>query len=113
MKDAYAAKNFADIDVASEKLNAAWAAASEDMYKFKTPTLRNVEKSSPYFHDGRTNILADAVNHYSTNIPAGSTVDTALVGGLPLSSDQKNKLVLFLKTLTDDSFLHDTRFSEQ
>ena len=86
---------------------------NDDMYKFKTPTLRNVEKSMPYFHDGRTNLLADAVNHYSTNIPAGSTVDTALIGGIPLSSDQKNKLVLFLKTLTDDTFLHDARFSEQ
>lgn len=86
---------------------------NEDVYKFKTPTLRNVEKSSPYFHDGRTNELSTAVNHYTTNIPAGSTVDTALVGGLPLSVDQKNKLVLFLKTLTDDTFLHDTRFSEQ
>ena len=33
LKDAYAARNFTDIDAASEKLNAAWAAASEDMYK--------------------------------------------------------------------------------
>jgi len=33
LKDAYAARSFADIDVASEKLNNAWAAASEDMYK--------------------------------------------------------------------------------
>ena len=33
LKDAYAARNFADIDAASEKLNTAWAAASEDMYK--------------------------------------------------------------------------------
>jgi molecular chaperone DnaK len=33
LKDAYAARSFADIDVASEKLNTAWAAASEDMYK--------------------------------------------------------------------------------
>ncbi len=33
LKDAYAARNFVDIDAASEKLNAAWAAASEDMYK--------------------------------------------------------------------------------
>lgn len=33
LKDAYAARNFADIDAASEKLNQAWAAASEDMYK--------------------------------------------------------------------------------
>lgn len=33
LKNAYAARNFADIDAASEKLNAAWAAASEEMYK--------------------------------------------------------------------------------
>ncbi|MEO5911411.1 MAG: molecular chaperone DnaK [Pelobium sp.] len=33
LKDAYATKNFADIDAASEKLNTAWAAASEEMYK--------------------------------------------------------------------------------
>jgi molecular chaperone DnaK len=33
LKDAYATRNFVDIDAASEKLNAAWAAASEDMYK--------------------------------------------------------------------------------
>ena len=33
LKDAYAARNFADIDAASEELNTAWAAASEDMYK--------------------------------------------------------------------------------
>ena len=33
LKDAYSAKNFADIDAASERLNAAWAAASEEMYK--------------------------------------------------------------------------------
>jgi molecular chaperone DnaK len=33
LKDAYAARSFADIDVASEALNTAWAAASEDMYK--------------------------------------------------------------------------------
>lgn len=86
---------------------------AEDMYKFKTPTLRNVEKSSPYFHDGRVNDLTAAVNHYTSNIPSGSNVDTALVGGLSLTVDQKNKLIMFLKTLTDDTFLHDTRFSEQ
>ena len=33
LKDAYATRNFADIDAASEKLNTAWASASEDMYK--------------------------------------------------------------------------------
>ncbi len=85
----------------------------QDLYKFKTPSLRNIEKSGPYFHDGRANLLEDAVNHYFSNIPAGSTVDTGLVGGINISNDDKLKLIAFLKTLTDDTFLKDKRFSEQ
>ena len=83
------------------------------MYKFKTPTLRNVEKSSPYFHDGRASTLENALNHYTSVIAGGSTVDTALVGGVQLSVQEKADLLAFLKALTDDTFLRDPRFSEQ
>jgi cytochrome c peroxidase len=85
----------------------------QDVYKFKTPTLRNVEKSSPYFHDGRASTLESALNHYTSIIAGGSTVDTALVGGVQLSVEEKSNLLAFLKALTDDTFLRDTRFSEQ
>lgn len=85
----------------------------DDEYKFKTPSLRNIEKSFPYFHDGRAVTLNEILAHYASNIKAGQTVDTALVGGIPLSLDQQNKIIDFLKSLTDDTFLRDSRFSEQ
>jgi cytochrome c peroxidase len=84
-----------------------------DLYKFKTPSLRNIEKSIPYFHDGRTNTLEQVLNHYTSNIQSTGTVDEGLKGGIALSADDKTKIIAFLKTLTDDTFLKDTRFSEQ
>ena len=84
-----------------------------DLYKFKTPSLRNIDKSYPYFHDGRSNTIEQILDHYTSNIPSTGTVDDGLKGGLTLSADEKTKIVAFLKTLTDDTFLKDTRFSEQ
>lgn len=84
-----------------------------DLYKFKTPSLRNIEKSFPYFHDGRASTLPEILAHYTSNINSDNTVDTGLVGGIALSQDQQNKIIAFLKTLSDDTFLKDTRFSEQ
>lgn len=85
----------------------------DDMYKFKTPSLRNVEKSIPYLHDGRSNTLEQVLAHYASNIPSTGTVDEGLKGGLGLTDDEQAKIIAFLKTLTDDTFLRDTRFSEQ
>jgi cytochrome c peroxidase len=67
-----------------------------DRFKFKVPTLRNVELTYPYFHDGASDTLTDAVD---------------VMGRLQLGrhySDQENsEIVAFLKTLTGDqpSFL--------
>jgi cytochrome c peroxidase len=85
---------------------------NEDMYKFKTPSLRNVEKTYPYMHDGRLFSLDQVINHYTSNIANSQNVDTGLVGGITLTATEKSNLVLFLKTLTDDSFLRDPRFAE-
>jgi cytochrome c peroxidase len=84
-----------------------------DLYKFKTPSLRNIEKSMPYFHDGRANTLEEVISHYASNISSSGTVDEGLKGGLALSADDQAKLIAFLKSLTDDTFLRDSRFSEQ
>lgn len=84
-----------------------------DLYKFKTPSLRNIEVSMPYFHDGRTNTLEQILNHYTSNIPETGTIDNGLRGGLALSADDKTKIIAFLKSLTDNTFIKDTRFSEQ
>ena len=62
-----------------------------DRFKFKVPTLRNVELTYPYFHDGASDTLTDAVD---------------IMGRLQLGrhfSDQENsEIVAFLKTLTGD-----------
>ncbi|XOB61569.1 cytochrome-c peroxidase [Campylobacterota bacterium DY0563] len=63
----------------------------EDKYYFKVPTLRNIELTAPYFHDGREEDLKDAVK------------TMAFVQlGRPITNEEINKIVAFLKTLTGD-----------
>lgn len=83
-----------------------------DLYKFKTPSLRNIEKTAPYMHDGRFSTLAQCLNHYSSAIPSTATVDPSLIGGIALTAQDKTDIIAFLKTLTDPTFLTDKRFSE-
>ena len=88
----------------------------EDKYKFKVPSLRNVAVTAPYMHDGRFGTLDAVLNHYSNGIVSGATLDPILnqfgVIGISLTSSEKSKLIAFLKTLTDDQFLNDVRFSD-
>jgi cytochrome c peroxidase len=83
-----------------------------DIYKFKTPSLRNIEKTAPYMHDGRYTTLDACLNHYASNIANSSTLDPQLVGGIALSAQDKIDVISFLKTLTDNTFLTDKRFAE-
>jgi cytochrome c peroxidase len=83
-----------------------------DRFKFKTPSLRNIEKTEPYMHDGRFNTLDQCLNHYSSGIVISATLDPQLTGGIPLSMQEKSDLILFLKTLTDSKFLTDQRYSD-
>ncbi len=87
-----------------------------DYYKFKVPSLRNVEKTAPYMHDGRFGTLESVLNHYSSGIVDSSTLDPVLKQngglGIPLTETEKIQLISFLKTLTDYQYLSDKRFSE-
>lgn len=88
-----------------------------DKYKFKVPSLRNITQTAPYMHDGRFNSLESVLNFYSTGVTNTSNLDPQMVQnngnlGIDLSSEDKEHLIAFLKTLTDDSFLEDSRFSE-
>ena len=86
-----------------------------DKGKFKVPTLRNIEVTFPFMHDGRFNTLMEVVDHYNAGIQTSTTVDPAVLNtqgtGLFLTQQDKVDLVNFLKTLTDQSFLTDQRFS--
>ncbi|MGD1848106.1 MAG: cytochrome-c peroxidase [Salibacteraceae bacterium] len=83
---------------------------------FKTPTLRNVELTAPYMHDGRFKTLEEVVEHYSTGVKWSDTIDPlmkqATQGGLQLEEDQKRQLVAFLKTLTDEDFINNPAYSD-
>jgi len=81
---------------------------ASDNAKFKTPTLRNIEFSAPYMHDGRFSTLEEVVEHYNSGGEYSLTVDPLMkkLGvGLQLTNQEKADLVAFLKTLTDTDFL--------
>lgn len=90
----------------------------DDDHKFKVPSLRNVEKTAPYMHNGRVSTLEAVLEHYTTGIVAAPTLDSALIQadgslGLPLSATDKQDIIAFLKTLTDEDFIRNTEYSEQ
>jgi len=84
-----------------------------DSGKFRVPSLRNIEVTAPYMHDGRFWTLEAVMNHYSGTPFQSSTLDPKLKLGIPLSQTEKSNLIAFLKTLTDKDFLKDKRFSEE
>lgn len=88
----------------------------QDYYKFKVPSLRNVEKSAPYMHDGRFGTLEAVLDHYSSGVNVSLTLDPILQKdkkiGITISAKEKLQLIAFLKTLTDNQYLTDKRFSE-
>ena len=92
----------------------------EDMGLFKSPSLRNVELTAPYMHDGRLKTLEAVVDHYSRRVRAHPNLSGRLAGRgrrggtrqMNLTTHQRRALVAFLKTLTDHEFIADVRFSD-
>jgi cytochrome c peroxidase len=94
--------------------------------QFKSPSLRNIEYTGPYMHDGRFAKLEDVIEHYSTGIKLHPNLDGRLAnqtaGGRPgsgsqgrgfrFSSQEKASLVAFLKTLSDPKFITDPKLSD-
>lgn len=87
-----------------------------DKYKFKVPTLRNIEKTGPYMHNGGLSSLTAVLNFYATNVQNTPNLDPLLnqngTLGIPLSETEKTNIIAFLKTLTDEEFLKDKRFTQ-
>lgn len=87
-------------------------ALADDRYKFMVPSLRNVNLTRPYMHDGRFTSLDAVLEHYRTGIVVSSTLDASLVNGIAMTDDEKADIIAFLKTLSDNTFIKDKRFSE-
>ncbi len=88
----------------------------QDKAKFKVTSLRNIELTAPYMHDGRFETLEEVVDHYNENIRVSPTVDPALEyttqTGLMLTDQDQTDLVAFLKTLTDETLATDERYAD-
>ena len=96
---------------------------AQDNGLFKVPSLRNIELTAPYMHDGRFTTLEDVVEFYNSGVVLNPNLPPPLrappVPGQPpaprrlnLTSDQKSALVAFLRTLTDTNLTTDVRFSD-
>jgi cytochrome c peroxidase len=80
---------------------------------FKSPSLRNVELTAPYMHDGRFATLEAVIDHYSKDIKLHPNLDPRLRRrGLNFTEGQKAALVAFLKTLSDTKFITDPKLSD-
>ena len=95
---------------------------ASDMGKFKVPSLRNIEVTFPYMHDGTVATLSDVIDHYAAGgrtIVSGPNAGTgsanpyksALVGGFTITAAEKADVIAFLRSLTDSTFLTRARLS--
>lgn len=82
-----------------------------DSLKFKVPTLRNIQFTKPYMHDGRFETLQEVITHYTTDVQKSATLAKELEDKIILTDKEKIDLLVFLRTLTDKEFLFNKRFS--
>jgi cytochrome c peroxidase len=94
-----------------------------DVGKFKAPSLRNIALTAPYMHDGSIATLEEVLDHYAAGgrtIPAGPYAGhghdnpnlDARITGITLTPQNRQDLLAFLRSLTDQELLHDPRFSD-
>ena len=96
---------------------------TEDMGKFRVPTLRNIEFSAPYMHDGSFLNLEDVLDFYAAG---GRLIDfgentgdgrlnpfkSPVIKGFALDAQDKKDIVNFLKSLSDVNFITDSNLSK-
>jgi cytochrome c peroxidase len=93
-----------------------------DMGKFKIPTLRNIAVTAPYMHDGSIKSLSGVIDHYAAGgrvLKGGalagdgrlSPLKSNLVRGFKITKQERKDLIAFLKSLTDEKFLRNSRFA--
>lgn len=77
---------------------------SADIGSFKVPSLRNIEITDPYMHDGSIETLEQVIAHYSGGGEGHYLQDNSIVP-FELTAKEKKQLIAFLKSLTDLSFM--------
>jgi cytochrome c peroxidase len=87
-----------------------------DWMKFRVPSLRNVEYTAPYMHDGRFYTLDAVLNFYSDNVEDNPNLDPQLNQnghvGIAMNAQEKQFIITFLRTLSDKNFISNPKFAE-
>ena len=87
-----------------------------DNMKFRVPSLRNVEYTAPYMHDGRFTTLEAVLNFYSDQVENQPNLDPLLKKdghiGIRMNPSEKQYIIAFLKTLSDQNFITNKAFAE-
>jgi len=89
---------------------------NNDLGEFKVPSLRNIALTAPYMHDGRFATLEEVIEHYDNGVQDNPNLDNRLTQGnnvrrLNLSDNDKQALIDFLNTLTDEEFITDEKYA--
>ncbi len=94
-----------------------------DKGKFKVPSLRNIALTAPYMHDGRFKTLEEVLDHYNDHVKFSKTLDPLILEAtnelfpptgqikLGLTEQEKQDIIAFLKTLTDEKFITNPNFA--
>ncbi|MEL6671775.1 MAG: cytochrome c peroxidase [Bacteroidota bacterium] len=80
-----------------------------DIGKFKVPSLRNIEYTAPYMHDGRFATLEEVLDFYASGgepLSNGNASDKSIINSILITEEGKQDLLAFLKTLSDPSFIN-------
>jgi cytochrome c peroxidase len=112
--------NFADYTFKNNGLYEAYADSGRlrfsnletDRAIFKVPTLRNVGLTAPYMHDGSFQTLTEVVEHYTTGGKAHKN-KSEFIKPIDLNAQEKEQLVAFLHTLTDEEFINRKEFQPE
>jgi cytochrome c peroxidase len=82
-----------------------------DMGRFRAPTLRNVAVTAPYMHDGSIATLAEVIDHYASG-GVQSPVKSPRLKGFTITDAERNDVIAFLNSLTDQEFLANPAFGK-
>ncbi len=95
----------------------------EDMGRFRAPTLRNVALTAPYMHDGSIATLEEVLDHYAAGgrtltsgphagVGRDNPLKSSFIPGFDLSAQEKEDLLAFLRSFTDEGFLENPAYSD-
>ena len=107
--------NAKDIDFDGKSDRYAVTGNPRDKGAFRVPTLRNIEYTGPYMHDGRFETLDDVLEFYNSGLKRSPYVDPLMInmnhGGSHLSDKELSDLKAFLLTLSDTSLIQNPAYA--